>query len=608
MKKIIVFIFLFMLCISVKAKENDTFYMSRIYSNVFAVQEYSTGGRRMYYARQYLMTKNNITEVGYCIELGADLGAEYYSSTSDYNLVGLDEESSNYIKLLAYYGYQYEDHYDYRYYLATQELIWEYLSGDEIYWVNGESYDASRIDVESMKDEILYLVNRHNIKPQFDYVDINYGNSVTLSDNNNILDQYEVIDIKNGSYRINGNNIIITSTNFNDVEITLARKIIKNEKDVFLYSDISQNIIIPGVVGNNLVTYKFNNNGIKLKINKKDYDSGDNIYNSNVGFRIFNVDNDEYLIYDDIDTFDVNDEGFVIIPNIGEGNYRLEEVDNGIEEYLYNEEALEFNINIDDLFYNNYYGYYYEVDFYNYKPKGSIEINKKGEEFIVEDNDYYYKDVYLEDIEFDVITKQDIFYNDINYKSNDVILTVKTDSNGQVVIDNLPLGLYIIKEVKTNDNYYLDDNLYEVNLEYKDAYTSIISNKLDINNYLKKGRLEICKIDSESRNTLEGVLFVVYDINNRILFEGKTNKEGKIILDNLIYGTYYIKEISSIEDYIIDNKIYEVIIDDNNKYQYLEIVNDRIKPPKTGNKYLDNILAIFIIISFLSIKKIKIML
>ena len=605
MKNILLFIFLFMISINVYADENDTFFMSRTFTDVFAVQEYSSGGKRLYYAKQYLMTKNNITEIGYCIELGANLGATYYSSTSDYNLVGLSDEDARYIKLVAYYGYQYNNHYDYKYYLATQEIIWEYLSGDEIYWVNGESYDASRINVDSMKEEILYLVNRHDIKPDIEYSDISYGDTVTLYDNNNILDEYNVVSASNCNYQKYNDRLVITATNFDDVEISLARNIIKNETDVFFYSDNSQNIMTSGIVDNNLVSYRFNNNGIKLKINKKDYDTKDNIKNSNISFKLFDIDNNEYVNYNNSDIININEDGYIVVDNIYNKRYRLEEVDKDIDNYLYNNNPLEFSIDIDNLVYDNDYGYMYEVDFYNYKPKGSIEINKKGEEFIVDNNNYYYQEVNLSDVYFDIITKQDIIYNGNNYIKDDVILSVKTDDKGIIFVEDLPLGKYIVKEINTSNNYILDDNLYEVNLKYKDPYTNYISSSLVINNYLKKGSIEIVKIDSSNYKYIEGVTFVVYDSNNNIIYKGKTDKDGKIILNNLVYGKYYIKEVLAKDGYMLDDKIYSVVIDDDNINNYIEIANNKIMPPKTGNINLDIILIIFVIICYFSIKHIK---
>ena len=56
---------------------------------------------------------------------------------------------------------------------------------------------------------------------------------------------------------------------------------------------------------------------------------------------------------------------------------------------------------------------------------------------------------------------------------------------------------------------------------------------------------------------------------------------------------------------MLDDKIYSVVIDDDNINNYIEIANNKIMPPKTGNINLDIILIIFVIICYFSIKHIK---
>ena len=77
-----------------------------------------------------------------------------YSSTNDWNITGLNNDVKRYIRLLAYYGYDYEGHNTMKYYLATQELIWEKISGRETYWVTGASVNSPQLDVENEKREI----------------------------------------------------------------------------------------------------------------------------------------------------------------------------------------------------------------------------------------------------------------------------------------------------------------------------------------------------------------------------------------------------------------------------------------------------------------------
>lgn len=77
-------------------------------------------------------------------------------------------------------------------------------------------------------------------------------------------------------------------------------------------------------------------------------------------------------------------------------------------------------------------------------------------------------------------------------------------------------------------------------------------------------RITIIKKDQESEKNLEGVEFEILDKNKKVIYSGlKTNSEGKILLDNLIPGTYYLKETKTIDGYELYSELIEVKIDLN---------------------------------------------
>ena len=77
-------------------------------------------------------------------------------------------------------------------------------------------------------------------------------------------------------------------------------------------------------------------------------------------------------------------------------------------------------------------------------------------------------------------------------------------------------------------------------------------------------RITIIKKDQESEKNLEGVEFEILDKNKKVIYSGlKTNSEGKILLDNLIPGTYYLKETKTIDGYELYSELIEVKVDLN---------------------------------------------
>lgn len=605
-KILIIFIltFIFGINVEVKATTNDTNMVTRIYDGVFAIQKYKNGGSRIYYAQSYNMLKDNKIEIGYCIQLGEKLGSNIYTSTNDYSLVGLSKENADYVRLVAYYGYNYNNHYTYKYYLAAQELIWEKLGDDEIYWTSEEDANGSRVDVEKEKKEISQLVDKHYTQPDFDKNSISYGITTELKDKNNILNEYQIVSVTNATHSVSSNTIKLTPTSLDDITINLKRKLAKNytNKEMFFYSPISQNIVSTGVVDDCYKQIKIKNNGIKIKVNKKDAVTGELVKIKGISFKIYDVDNQKYVCQNDNCEISTNDEGVAVSLELPIGNYKLEEVDKKIDGYLYNHNSIDFKVHSSNIVYDKDYGSVIEVDFHNQKPTGTLIIDKKGEVMISKDNSLSYQPTELENIEFSVITNQDIYYKETKIQKGEPVEIIKTDKNGIAKLEGLPLGSYTVKETLTNSLYILDEQEYNVEFEYKDQYSSVITQTLSIKNYLKKGELKFRKIDSNTKEGLQDVVIALYDQNNNKIYESKTDNNGNIYIKNLAYGNYYLKEITPLEGYYQNNDILNFKIDDNTKIAEVVMENAKIEqPPKTSNIKLSilSTISMLLIITFI---------
>lgn len=160
---------------------------------------------------------------------------------------------------------------------------------------------------------------------------------------------------------------------------------------------------------------------------------------------------------------------------------------------------------------------------------------------------------------------------------------LKTDSNGLIEVNNLVYGEYRITETKTLDGYILNTNAYNFAIEKNGQHV-----KYEMTNDRALGNLVINKVDSETKEALEGVKFEVTAISG--LDKGKTwtvktNKEGVAELNNLALGTYSIVETKTIDGYVLDSTPVEVTIEKNNETVTKEIVNSRSKGKVTLLKY-----------------------
>ena len=297
----------------------------------------------------------------------------------------------------------------------------------------------------------------------------------------------------------------------------------------------------------------------KLRVVKIDAETKEVIKRSNIKFKIFDLKNNEYvcqtITYPSKETiceWETDSEGeFTTAYPLMTGTYRLEEVDQVIDGYLWNNQSHEFTIDDDSqLRTNSEYGIIFDTNFENQRVKGEIQIEKTGEVAELTENGFEFNTKSLEGVKFGLYASEDIIWNGKTIYTKDTLVDEKiTDSDGKIVFDELYLGKYYVKEIETLDNYVLDENKYEAELVYKDQYTPTIIYSEAILNILKTGKLEFTKTDISESKTLPNTLIEIYTETDELVFSGRTDSEGKITIERLPKGKYYIIEKEAPEGY-----------------------------------------------------------
>lgn len=216
-------------------------------------------------------------------------------------------------------------------------------------------------------------------------------------------------------------------------------------------------------------------------------------------------------------------------------------------------------------------------------PKGLLIINKKGEfleKITLLDNvkgtvEHFFEYITgnLSEVTFEVYAAEDIKAADgisaDHYKKDELVGTVTTDEKGIAKMENLPVGKYYVKEVKTAHGFVLDGEPRFVDLTYRDQDTPVVTFDEEWQNNRQKIKVTILKKEKETERMLEGAIFGLFtkeDIKGRdgkvlmeagTLIEQKTTDENGQILfkaDLPVDGTYIVKEIYAPDGFVTSNE------------------------------------------------------
>ena len=263
----------------------------------------------------------------------------------------------------------------------------------------------------------------------------------------------------------------------------------------------------------------------RIKVIKQDKDHNE-IKLSGVEFEVIDSQN---RIVEKIVT---NENGEATTSRLVIGKYKVKEISLGTnKEYLLNNDdnnTVTVEVSNDEIS---------NLVIENEHKKGTLKIIK-----VDKDNN----SIFLEGVEFE-ITDEDGF----KYKGS-------TDKNGILEIDNIRSGNIIIKEIKTNNEYVLSKEKYNLVIEHNNTLQIIIENEK------KKGEIELFKVDEDNNEIkLSGVEFELIDSKGNVLDKIKTNENGYARTKKIPIGEYYLKETKTNNKYILQDNLIKVKVEEN---------------------------------------------
>ncbi len=506
--------------------------------------------QNIYYARYgggkpYLSDKVEYFEIdgntAYCIEPGMPI------STTDYiemNELPYSNDIIEKIKLIGYYGYNYENHTTNNYRLATQALIWNLIGGQKVDFYTKQYGYGDYIDISKEKEEIQNLINKHYLKPTINDIEEFYNNEIIIKDANEVLDNYEIEYQGKNNVQIKNNTLIIKI--LKQDKLILKRKKYDNKTSVFYEGNNIKSQMIAVLTLDEIDKIEINLSPIfgKLKINKKS--NKESIYTlKDAIYGIYDLENN---LIKEIKT----DEKGNAQAKLTKGKYYLKELKAPLGYHL-DETKHYFEIDKENLIKE----LILEEEVIESKIKLKKRYGNSSKELYDEPN-----------ITFLV------------YQNNELINKITTNEIGEATII-LPYGKYTIKQENTKEGY-LKVNDFEITVDGKNKELKYELVDEEINAFVK-----IIKKDYETNETIKqkGIKFKIKNLDkNEYICENKectyeTNDEGYIITSNRLKGNLLIEECKQyLNGYIWNKEKIKIFIGDKIIDTYtIEFKNKRVK-------------------------------
>lgn len=359
-------------------------------------------------------------------------------------------------------------------------------------------------------------------------------------------------------------------------------------------------------------TYKYliNNSSLEsyVKIVKVDSETGKQIPYAGAGFQIYNPDGKlvtmkyTYPTVTEIDTFYTNSDGYLITPETlpyGKG-YSVVEVQAPYG-YILDSTPVYFDITAEKISEENGVTIV-KAEKKNTPQKGTITVEKTGEIFSnvtaigggytdENGNDIALTTIYqpeysvsgLSGAVFETYADEDITTPDgtVRYKKDTFVDTITTDKKGTATSKQLYLGKYRVVEKTAPNGFVLNRTVNHIALTYAGQNEKVTNTSTSFTNDRQKVVIDLTKILEQdekfsigNNDEILNVSFGLYadeDLKaangtvipkNGLLEIITCDEKGKAqFTTDIPIGSYYVKEISTDNHYILSDKKYPVVFE-----------------------------------------------
>lgn len=172
--------------------------------------------------------------------------------------------------------------------------------------------------------------------------------------------------------------------------------------------------------------------------------------------------------------------------------------------------------------------------------------------------------------------------------SDELIFSGLTDKDGKIVIKNLPVNqkFYILESEPATGFVKTDEKVY---FEIKENGEIV---KASMTNKPITGKLEFTKIDISTSEPLPNTLIEIYNVKtNELVFSGRTDENGKIVIDGLRFSDYVLYEKEAPESYLLNEEPMYFSIKEDGEIIKCTMTNEKIIVEVPNTEKNDNFLV-----------------
>ena len=336
-----------------------------------------------------------------------------------------------------------------------------------------------------------------------------------------------------------------------------------------------------------------------IKVVKKDAETGKTIPYAGAGFQIYDPSGNKvtmtftYPTPTTIDTFYTDADGQLVTPEkleYGKG-YSLVEVQAPYG-YVLDSTPVSFDVTEENATQEGTIKLV-KVEKPNMAQKGSISVEKTEEVFFgvnvsgEEGKDVIYQPVYkvkgLAGATYKITADEDVVTPDgtLRYHKGDVVDTITTDEEGTAKSKELYLGKYTVTETKAPEGMVINKDGHQVELTYAGQEVVVTETATSFYNERQKVKISLEKMLEQDEtfgigknDELKNISFGLYakeDIvsesgtvipaDGLIEIIGLAEDGTATVATDLPFGSYYIKEMTTDEHYILNDEQYAFIFD-----------------------------------------------